>query len=686
MVTAANTGSSSKKSVRYLKGIGPRKSELLQKLGITTIRDLCFFFPRRYEDRSRFQKISEVTAGSFVTLKGKIAAMGLKPLKKVKLIELWLQDESGVLPAIWFNQPYLKNTFQVGQHVILSGKVDQYQNRLQVVSPEYEIIESQSENDPIHTGRITPIYPLTEGLFQRSMRAVMKELVDQHISEEIEEYLLPQLIAKYQFLGRLDAIREVHFPTNYELLEKARTRIIFDEFFLLELKLLQRLNETKTRHKGISIRTASKSLETFSSHLKFKLTRDQIQAIQEILADVQLETPMHRLLQGEVGSGKTIVAAYLLQIAAENKIQSAVLVPTEILAEQHAATLRKTLAVYPTHVGLLTANVTGDDRAQILYELETGKIDVLIGTHALLQESVRFRKLGVVIIDEQHKFGVRQRAKLLTRDPRPHLLIMSSTPIPRTLGITLYGDLDISIIRELPKERKPIHTVQVSIKEKSRTIELVKKRILKTDEQAYILFPIIEETERLDLQAANQEYERLKMNEFKAVPIGLVHGKLPKDERDQVMQNFRSRKLKLLVTTSVIEVGIDNPNATMMIVEHADRFGLSQLHQIRGRIGRGSKKSICYLIADPKTEEAKKRLQIITQTNDGFIIAEEDLKLRGPGEFFGSRQSGFMPFRLADMVRDSKMLIEAREEVKKILAVDPILSESRNKLLKLAVE
>ncbi|MBI4388268.1 MAG: DEAD/DEAH box helicase, partial [Candidatus Omnitrophica bacterium] len=359
-----------------------------------------------------------------------------------------------------------------------------------------------------------------------------------------------------------------------------------------------------------------------------------------------------------------------------------VLVPTEILAEQHATTLRAVLSNYATKIGLLTASVNVETRAKILEELQTGKLNILIGTHALLQESVNFRNLGLVIIDEQHKFGVRQRAKLLAHDPRPHLLIMSATPIPRTLGITLYGDLDISTIRELPKERKPIQTIQVPSSKKKQVIETIKKRILETGEQAYILFPIIEETEKLDLQAAKQEYERLKDNQFKSIPIGLIHGKLAKDERDQVMRDFQSCKLKLLVTTSVIEVGIDNPNATMMLIEHADRFGLSQLHQIRGRIGRGVKESVCYLIADPKTDEARQRLQIMTQTNDGFMIAEEDLKLRGPGEFFGSRQSGWVPFRLADMVRDSKVLIQAREEAKKILANDSMLVDSRHQLLR----
>ncbi len=665
------------KSVRYLKGIGPRKFELLQKLGVQTIADLCYLFPRRYEDRSHFHEISELKIGSFATLRGKIASVKLKPLKKVQLLEVWLQDESGVLPAIWFNQPYLKNIFQVGSQLILSGKVDRYQNRFQLVSPEYEILDS-SDDDPIHTGRITPIYPLTEGLYQRSIRVVMKDLVQHDLESHIKEYLPQDISKRHQLLNLTDAIREVHFPSSYETLEKARTRLIFDEFFLLELKLLKKLYELRTKHKSVSIPQESDSLKNFKSNLRFHLTEDQEKVIQEIAKDVNLEIPMNRLLQGEVGSGKTIVAAYFLHLAAERGFQAALLAPTEVLSEQHEATLKQLLRGFPKiRIELLTASVAREKRDQILGRLSTGGVQILIGTHAVLQETVNFKKLGLVVIDEQHKFGVRQRGKLLARNPRPHLLVMSATPIPRTLGLTLYGDLDISTIRQLPKGRKPIHTEFVPSKDKQKIILKIKERV-ERGEQAYILFPIIEETEKLDVQAAKQEFERLKNGVFKLIPMGLIHGRLEKAERDHVMHDFQNGKLKILIATSVIEVGIDNPNATVMVIENADRFGLSQLHQIRGRIGRGSAESFCYLIANPKTDEAKKRLEIMTQTTDGFVIAEEDLKLRGPGEFFGLRQSGIPPFRLADIVRDGEILVQAREDVKKILEIDPLLSRHEN--------
>lgn len=672
------------KSVRYLKGIGPRRAESLERLGIKTVRDLCFFFPRRYEDRSHFQKISELQPGTFATLSGKISKVTLKPLKRIQLLEVWLRDETSFLPAIWFNQPYLKNYFQEGNSLILNGKVELYRNQLQMVSPDYEIADL-ADDDPVHVGRITPIYPLTEGLFQRSLRVVMSRLMNSGIDRELKEHLPTDLVTKFNFLPLAQAVKQIHFPETYEQLEEARRRLVFDEFYLLELRLLHKLNETKNRFRSIPLKLSADSLDQFKSNLPFALTRDQERAIQELIHDVQLDVPMHRLLQGEVGSGKTVVAAHLLQTAAENGVQAAFLVPTEILAEQHEATLKRILSKSPTRIKLLTASVLGDERQRILDDTQSGKIDVLVGTHAVLQDAVNFKNLGVVIIDEQHKFGVRQRAKLLARNPRPHLLIMSATPIPRTLGLTLYGDLDISEIRELPKGRKPIATRHFSTKERPKVLRMVKERI-QDGEQAYILFPIIEETEKADLQSAKQEYERLRKNEFKPAEIGLIHGKLSKEERDDVMGNFQAGKLKVLVATSVIEVGVDNPHATTMVIEHADRFGLSQLHQIRGRIGRGAKESVCFLIADPKTDQASRRIEILTKTLDGFLIAEEDLKLRGPGEFFGLRQSGAPPFRLADFAKDLDVLLRARDEAKRILERDPLLTSTENAVLKNRME
>ncbi len=680
MVTSADPKIS--KSVRYLKGIGPKKFELLQKLGVETIRDLCYFFPRRYEDRTHFQKIGQALVGSQVTLRGKILAATLKPLKRVQLLEVWVQDDSGTVPAIWFNQPFLKKIFLPGEQIILNGHLDKYQGRLQIVSPEYEILDSTDDN-PVHTGRITPIYPLTEGLFQRSLRVVMKELSDRNFDQEIQEFLPDTILQKYQFPFLPDTMREIHFPTSYEALEQAKQRIIFDELFLFELKLIQKINDIKSKYKSFPFKIDLNALKEFDSKLSFRLTQDQKKVIQEITDDLTKTIPMSRLLQGEVGSGKTVVAAFFLWMAVSNFLQTALLAPTEVLAEQHFMTLKKMLAPYQIKIELLTASVTGEKRIEILEKLSSGKIQILIGTHAILQETVNFKNLGFVIIDEQHKFGVRQRAQLLQRNPRPHLLIMSATPIPRTLGLTLYGDLEISTIKELPKGRKPIKTQHFSFPAKA--IDFIKERI-KKGEQAYILFPVIEESEKLDVQAAKKEFERLKVKDLQGIPMGIVHGRVAKEERDRTMADFLNGKIKVLIATSVIEVGIDNPRATIMMIANADRFGLSQLHQIRGRIGRGELESHCFLISDPKTDEAKKRIEILTKTQDGFTIAEEDLKLRGPGEFFGVKQSGVPRFRLANLIRDYEWVVKARREATSILAADPQLTSPQNCLIRNATE
>ncbi len=667
------------KPVRYLKGIGPKRSEALERLGIKTIYDLCFFLPRQYQDRSNFAQIADIRPNTYVTLKGKVSAVTWRPMKRIGVLELWLQDKSGAILAIWFNQPFLKKNFQEGAELILSGKAEVYKNRLQIVSPEYEIVDAQ-DDDTVHTGRITPIYPLSEGLFQRSVRLAMKELVDHHLAEEVSDYMPDAIKKEHKLLNLIEAVRELHFPSEFDALKKAQDRIIFDDFFLFELQLLKKMQQIKEKYKSASIPFSESDLEQFEKTLPFRLTQGQRKAIQEIGAEIASPMPMSRLLQGEVGSGKTVVAAFFFQLAAKCKIQSAFLIPTEVLAEQHEATLKKTLEQYPVRVELLTASVDDQKRGEILRDLQLGKVDVLVGTHAMLQESVSFRKLGFVVIDEQHKFGVRQRAQLLSRDPRPHLLVMSATPIPRTLGLTLYGDLSISTIRELPKNRKPIKTEWMPEARRTDVYKQVKTRIAK-GEQAYMMFPIIEETERLDLQAASQEFEKLKRGEFKDFRLGLIHGRMSKDERNKAMSDFKSGKLHMLVSTSVIEVGVDNPNATMMIIQHADRFGLSQLHQIRGRIGRGELESICFLIADPKTENAKIRLEALVKTNNGFEIAEEDLKLRGPGEFFGLRQSGAPMFRLADITRDYQVLETTRESAKRVLKSDPSLSREDHRLL-----
>ncbi len=661
------------KEVRYLKGIGPRRAEALEKLGVRTLRDLIYLFPRRYEDRTHFLKIGELTPSeNIATFRGEVLTLGIRSLKQMSIFEMIVGDETGMIPAVWFNQPYLKNQFQVGTKVILSGRVEHYQDRLQINSPDYEVIEHEEES-PLPMGRITPIYPLTEGLYQRSLRALMKELVDHSLEKEIEDYLPPAWIHSLNVMPLGEALKEMHFPSSFVKLEEARKRVVFDEFFLFVIPLLQRLKEQREKYTAFSIPSDENLLKEFKSSLPFVLTQDQDEVVREIREGLGQSFPMCRLIQGEVGSGKTLIAAFALFLAAKAGRQTAFLVPTEILAEQHAKTLESLLSRWGIRSELLTSSTLPEKRTEILKSLKEGKIQALIGTHALLQEEVQFKSLALVVIDEQHKFGVRQRSHLLQATPRPHLVVMTATPIPRTLALTLYGDLDVSAVKELPHGRRTVKTYWIVRKKQPEVLGHIRERVLQGD-QAYLVFPLIEETERADLFAAQEEYERLRREDFKGLALGLVHGRLSREEREKTMQNFRDGKIQILVATSVIEVGLDNPNATIMVIENAERFGLSQLHQLRGRVGRGEKESECYLFGEPKTDEGKRRLRVLTKTNNGFLIAEEDLKIRGPGELLGVRQSGEPYFRVADLNRDEELLLFARESALNLLKEDPYLS------------
>jgi len=644
--------------LRYLKGVGPKRAQALERLGIASIRDLLFFFPRRYEDRSHFALISEVQPEQTVSVRGEILSVKLKPIRRLRLIEMIVGDSSDMIHAVWFNQPYLKKTFQEGQQVILYGKVELYKNRLQISAPEYEVIESGEE--AIHTGRITPIYPLTEGLFQRSLRATLHDIVETHLDREITEYLPQILLDEKKLMGLREAAREMHFPTSPEILAQARHRIVFDEFLVFQMILLRKMERLKAKYQAHTLSIGAETLQRFQATLPFKLTADQDKVLGDLLLDLNQTVPMNRLLQGDVGSGKTLVAAFGLLWAAQNKLQAVLLVPTEILAEQHYKTLSKLLEPFGIPVGLLTSSTPAAKRERMLAEIKNNKLHVMVGTHALLQEDVTFHSLALVVIDEQHKFGVYQRAQLFNRNPRPHQLVMTATPIPRTLAFTTYGDLAISTIKELPSGRLPIKTYWITRKKQDKVLEHILEKIGQ-GEQAYFIFPLIEETEKIDLLAAEKEYQRLRLGVFKDIRVGLVHGRMTKEQRDPVMDAFRRGEIQVLVATSVIEVGVDHPNATMLVVENADRFGLAQLHQMRGRIGRGHKASECFIFGEPSTDEGRRRLRIFANTQDGFEIAEEDLKLRGFGDFLGTRQSGEPYFRVGNPIEDEALLREARQ-------------------------
>ncbi len=650
--------------LRYIKGVGPKRALIFQKLGIHTVRDLLYLFPRRYEDRSHFVSLGNLKLSEPVTVHGEILEVKFKPIRKTPLVEILIGDSSGTLKAVWFNQPYLKKQFTAGQQVVLYGKADLYQKSIQMSNPEFEVIESLEESS-VHFGRITPIYPLTEGLFQRSLRTTLKEAIDHHLNSSITDFLPGSFREDLNLVPLDTALQQMHFPISFEHQEKARRRIVFDEFFAFELQLFLKVKAMKSRYQAYPIRSTPELLEEFRKSLPFELTSGQTQALKEISCDMAQTVPMNRLLQGDVGSGKTVIAAFAFFLAARSNVQSAFLIPTEILAEQHYRTLTKILAPLGLRTALLTKSTETEQKERLLAELKQGRIFLAVGTHALLQETVQFQNLGMVVIDEQHKFGVHQRNQLLARALRPHQLVMTATPIPRTLALTLYADMDLSLMKELPKGRKPIKTFWITRKKQDEVFCHMAARIRK-GEQAYIVFPIIDETEKADLLAAKKEYERLRKNVFPDFRLGLVHGKLTREEREATMRAFMRGEIQILVATSVIEVGVDQPNATLMVVENAERFGLAQLHQLRGRIGRGELDSECFLFGEPNTEEGKKRLRLMTKLHDGFQIADEDMKLRGPGDLWGTRQSGEPLFRIAHPVLDEEVLLLAKAEAQKV--------------------
>jgi ATP-dependent DNA helicase RecG len=659
--------------LRYLKGVGPKRAQIFQNLGIHSVEDLLRYFPRRYEDRSCYVRISDIQPGQIVTIKGEIVAAVLKRFRGITLLDVAVGDDSGVIHMTWFNQPYLKPQMEPGRGGIFYGKADLRQGKLQLSSPEYEFVED--DEDTVHTMRITPVYPLTQGLFQRSLRTTIYDVVHNQLDQQIVEYLPEEFIQNLKLMGLREAIREMHFPTSLALMQKARERIVFDELFFFELLIFKKIDSLRSTTQAMVIRSDNSTQREFANHLPFDLTAGQKEALTSIAADMGQPYPMNRLLQGDVGSGKTVVAAFALLLAAQSKHQAAFLVPTEILAEQHYHTIRSVLAPFKLAVGLLTSNTPLDRRQKMLAELKQGKVSILIGTHALFQEDVHFASLALLVIDEQHKFGVHQRHHLLNRHPRPHQLVMTATPIPRTLALTVFGDLDVSVMKELPSGRQPIATYWITRKKQPDVLRHILEKIETNHEQAYFIYPSIEETENHDLQAAKKGYEKLRKDIFLNIKVGLVHGKLDRDDREYIMRSFKEGEIKVLVATSVVEVGVDNPNATMMVIENAERFGLSQLHQMRGRVGRGQRASECFLFGEPKTEEGKRRLRVLTKTHNGFVIAEEDLKLRGPGEFLGTRQSGEPLFKTADLINDQEILLRARDAANRIVK-QKLLTES----------
>jgi ATP-dependent DNA helicase RecG len=677
--------------IQYVKGVGPNLAKLFEKKGIHTVEDALYFLPRCYEDRRNLKKISELKAGKKETGVGEIMLSGFAYYrnKRKRVFEAVVGDGSGVITLKWFrgNERYLRERFKKGRKLIFSGDVKWFNYQREIYHPDVEMADEDIEKDSLNFKRIVPIYSETEGLPQRTLRRLMKTILN-CFADELSSLIPPEIIERQDLINFSEAFWRVHFPPDEEAIEvlnlersAGHCRIIFDEFFFLELGMALK-KKGVALESGISFRTEGSLVRRFFNFLPFKLTRAQERVLVEIRGDMERPHPMNRLIQGDVGSGKTMVAFLASLHVIECGYQAVLMAPTEVLAEQHYLNLHRWVKPLGIRLALLTSSIKGSEKENLYKRIQGGDVQLVIGTHAVIQEAVEFQRLGLAIIDEQHKFGVVQRGLLKKKGENPDVLVMTATPIPRTLAMTIYGDLDVSVIDEMPPGRMPVETKVFLESGRGRVYRMVEEEV-KKGHQAFIVYPLIEESEKLDLKDATRMAEHLQKDIFPSLQIGLLHGRMKSEEKEVVMMEFKEGKIQILVATTVIEVGIDIPNASIMVVEHAERFGLSQLHQLRGRIGRGRYPSKCILLAQYRSsQEAKIRLQAMEKTNDGFQIAEEDLALRGPGEFFGIRQSGLPDFRVAHLIRDTPILIEARKEAFRLIQEDPELSHPSHSLLK----
>lgn len=656
-------------SIQYVKGVGPKKKVELNRLGIKTVYDLLTYYPRTYEDQSVLTKIADLKAGCQATVAGVIVNVSDRQggRRGMTIITALIGDGSGFLQITWFNQKYLKKQLKPGSRVFVTGKVSYaYGGRGQFAMSQLASFQILGEADEAETlTGIMPVYGATEKLNQKFFRKIIKELFASEL--EVEEIIAEPIKVKYNLLNRFEALKNIHFPENFTELKIARARLAFEELYMIQCGLLLLKKRVQEKKSGVRHLADSNLLKQVLTALPFKLTHDQAKTWQEIKHDMESSVPMRRLVQGDVGSGKTVIALLALVKAVENGYQGALMAPTEILASQHYESFQKLLSDFGIRVGFLSGRLTKKKREEMYALLAEQKIDIVIGTHALIQEGVHFAKLGLVVTDEQHRFGIDQRAELEKKgELTPDVLVMTATPIPRTMTLTVYGDLDVSLIQELPPGRQPIRTF-VRTPDRRELIYQYVLTQLKAGRQAYVVCPLIEMNEESDLPSAEEVYDELRFGIFQGVPCGLVHGRMKPAEKEQIMQAFYEDKIKLLVATTVIEVGVNVPNASIMVIEHAERFGLAQLHQLRGRIGRGEYKSYCILVSDMKTENAKERLKIMATTSDGFKLAEADLKMRGPGQFFGTLQHGLPDLKIADVLGDMDILFKAREAAEETL-------------------
>jgi len=670
--------------LQFLKGVGPRKAADLQKAGLHTVEDLLFRFPRRYEDRSRLQAIASLRAGAAAAVMGEVLHCGLQSTRRsgFSLFTALIQDDTGQVRAVWPNQKYLKDTLKPHMRVVLYGRTEYWGSRgLQLTSPEFEVVQEDGDSEPLHTGRIVPIYERTGSVTPNVHRSLVFRALEL-LAAPLPELLPVPVVAREQWPDRRTALRQVHFPNPDTPLDALNTcatpaqrRVIFEDFFVYQTGLALRRRQNAAVRKPHLIAIDDALRERARQVLPFKLTGGQRDAVRDIVADMQRSWPMQRLLQGDVGSGKTLVAFMAAIVAMENGYQAALMAPTELLAEQHARTLEAWLFGTRFRVALLTGRNTDAARRRLAADVASGAVQFVVGTHALVQEGVVYHALALAIVDEQHRFGVVQRGMLADKGLYPDVLLMTATPIPRTLALTACGDMDVTVMRDRPPGRQPVETLVKPASRRDEVYRLIREKVAE-GRQAYVVYPIIEESEKSDLKAATTMSAHLATDVFPDLCVELLHGRLKSDQKEAVMRRFSAGEVDVLVSTTVVEVGVDVPNATVMVVEHAERFGLAQLHQLRGRIGRGVHASTCVLLYDaPRSEDAKARLSALAESDDGFLLSEKDLELRGPGDVFGTRQSGVPMLRAGDPVRDVELLARAHHEARVLVDADALPPE-----------
>lgn len=674
--------------VTVIRGVGDKQAENLSRLGVYKIKDLLNLFPRRYDDYSKLKTINMLYVGDEVTIIAKVLSSTMYQISRGrKIVEVIVSDTTGNLRLMWFNQQWILKILREGMFISISGKVENYMGRMVIMHPEFEALDKQQLN----TNRIVPVYPLTANVTQKWLRRLQFNTVN-YWSPKIHEFMPAKVQEKAKLIPLPEAYTQIHFPDDEKSLKSAQNRFAFDEIFLIQLGVIQQKKYWQTLT-GRAWTVSDSWLNERLAGLPFELTGAQMRTVNEIRGDLAQTHPMNRLLQGDVGSGKTVVAMLAMAMVIEGGAQAAIMAPTSILAEQHYRTLSRLMTtatdgkqpfLEADQVRLLTGDTSAAERAEIHADLQSGHLKVLIGTHALIEDPVQFQDLQLVVIDEQHRFGVNQRAKLRAKGDNPHVLVMTATPIPRSLQLTIFGDLDVSVIDEMPAGRLPVHTMVAFPNERERVYNNIRAQV-KQGNQAFIIYPLVEASENEEIKAAVDEQKRLQEEVFPDLKVGLVHGRLKPTEKDEVMLKFRDREFDILVSTSVVEVGVDIPNATMMVIEGANRFGLAQLHQFRGRVGRGDEQSYCFLIPQSSDDAENERLNVMTRTNDGFLLAEEDLKQRGPGDFLGTKQAGYVELKMANLF-DVQLIKKARDLAERLLEDDPELEKEENTDLKNVLE